>query len=104
MAFIRNKEDFLCEQCGASVVGNGYTNHCPRCLWSRHVDMAPGDRMATCRGMMEPVAVLPSGDGYRITHRCVVCGHEKVNDSVADDRFEALFGIVRQNRDRIMKG
>ena len=104
MAFIRNKEDFLCEQCGASVVGNGYTNHCRRGRACREGDMGPGARGGTGRGMTEPGAVLPSGDGYRITHRCVVCGHEKVNDSVADDRFEALLGIVRQNRDRIMKG
>lgn len=104
MAFIRNKEDFLCEQCGNEVTGNGYTNHCPRCLWSRHVDMEPGDRASMCQGMMEPVAVVPVGDAYRITHRCVVCGHEKINGSVADDHFEALLEIVRRNRDRIMKG
>lgn len=104
MAFIRNKEDFVCEQCGTGVTGNGYTNHCPKCLWSRHVDTQPGDRAATCQGMMEPVAVMPAGDRYRITHRCMACGYEKVNDSVADDRFEALLDIVRRNRDQIMKG
>ncbi|MFA5023297.1 MAG: RNHCP domain-containing protein, partial [Candidatus Paceibacterota bacterium] len=30
--FKRQIEDFVCEHCGEKVVGNGYTNHCPRCL------------------------------------------------------------------------
>ena len=33
---IKNKEDFICENCGAFVVGTGYTSHCPQCLWSKH--------------------------------------------------------------------
>jgi hypothetical protein len=31
-----------------------YRNHCPACLWSKHVDVQPGDRAATCRGLMRP--------------------------------------------------
>ena len=57
MTFIRKTEDFICENCGAVVVGNGYTNHCPVCLYSKHVDRSPGDRAAGCGGLMEPVAV-----------------------------------------------
>ena len=56
--FARTVEDFVCEKCGTQVEGDGYTNHCPHCLWSRHVDVNPGDRKATCKGMMEPVAVV----------------------------------------------
>ena len=63
MTFIRKTEDFICENCGAVVVGNGYTNHCPACLYSKHVDRSPGDRAADCGGLMEPVAVaLKRGD------------------------------------------
>lgn len=36
--FTRVIEDFICENCGTEVKGNGYTNHCPKCLWSKHVD------------------------------------------------------------------
>ncbi|HCR42265.1 TPA: hypothetical protein DIV45_02815, partial [Patescibacteria group bacterium] len=36
--FIRTKEDFTCENCGHRVKGSGYTNHCPKCLYSQHVD------------------------------------------------------------------
>lgn len=24
----------MCEHCSAEVLGTGYTNHCPKCLWS----------------------------------------------------------------------
>jgi len=44
--FTRNIENFTCERCGAAVEGNGFTNHCPACLCSKHVDINPGDRAA----------------------------------------------------------
>ena len=44
MSFTRKVEDFTCEHCGREVHGNGYTNHCPHCLHSKHVDVNPGDR------------------------------------------------------------
>jgi Zn finger protein HypA/HybF involved in hydrogenase expression len=48
--FKRTIEDFTCEHCGEQVTGNGFTNHCPQCLWSKHVDIDPGDRLALCGG------------------------------------------------------
>lgn len=42
--FTKTVEDFICAHCGTHVRGNGYTNHCPECLWSKHVDNNPGDR------------------------------------------------------------
>jgi hypothetical protein len=36
--FQKTVEDFVCEHCGHPVAGNGYTNHCSQCLWSKHVD------------------------------------------------------------------
>ena len=57
--FQKHTEDFTCEHCGAFLQGNGYTNHCSRCLWSKHVDNSPGDRANSCRGLMKPIAVEP---------------------------------------------
>lgn len=104
MAFLRKKEDFVCEHCGAVVVGSGYTNHCPECLWSKHVDIEPGDRAATCGGLMEPVAVSCVADRYRMTHRCIICGYEKINDSVPEDHFDALLSVVQQINKDIVQG
>jgi len=53
--FQKRIEDFVCERCGAFVKGTGYTDHCPECLWSKHVDVNPGDREAECGGLMEHV-------------------------------------------------
>ncbi|MST04461.1 MAG: RNHCP domain-containing protein [Candidatus Pacebacteria bacterium] len=57
MAFIKVKEDFVCENCKTEVKGNGYTNHCPVCLYSKHVDVDPGDRLSKCGGLMKPMGL-----------------------------------------------
>lgn len=86
MSFTRRKEDFTCEQCGASVHGHGYTNHCPACLWSKHVDVDPGDRNERCGGAMEPIALEGTTPKYRIVHRCKICGAvRRVSVDAADD-------------------
>ncbi len=94
--FKRYIEDFVCEKCGFEVSGNGYTNHCPKCLWSKHVDAHPGDRRAICKGLMEPVAVVSKKDSYVITHRCTVCGHEKNNEASKSDRIDTLLEVARR--------
>lgn len=93
--FQRKIEDFVCGHCGYAVQGTGYTNHCPRCLWSQHVDVLPGDRLAECGGLMEPVAVTGSTDSYRILHRCQICATEKWNQASADDDFDQLLAIAK---------
>lgn len=100
--FIRRIEDFKCEHCGLAVKGNGYTNHCPRCLWSKHVDISPGDRAAKCGGLMEPVAVEGSTSAYRILHRCQVCGYEKWNQAAPEDDFEQLLNLAREQLKRVL--
>ncbi|MFI5206319.1 MAG: RNHCP domain-containing protein [Candidatus Paceibacterales bacterium] len=88
--FQRKIEDFVCAHCGAKVLGNGYTNHCPQCLWSKHVDVNPGDRQATCGGLMEPVGIEATSDGYILTQQCQKCGVKKKNRSNANDNPEAF--------------
>ncbi|RJQ35219.1 RNHCP domain-containing protein [Candidatus Parcubacteria bacterium] len=92
--FQRRVENFPCQHCGALVVGNGYTNHCPRCLWSKHVDTYPGDRAASCGGMMEPVLLEGPSPNYRILHKCTICGAERVNKVQAEDSTEALLNLA----------
>ncbi len=92
--FTRRTENFDCENCGESVTGDGYTNHCPHCLWSKHVDVNPGDRAADCGGLMEPVGAVQKAGEIIIVHRCVVCYHVKRNRSAADDDFDLLIELV----------
>lgn len=94
MIFRRTVEDFICEHCGAKVAGSGYTNHCPRCLWSKHVDITPGDRAASCAGLMEPIRVEGTAKEYSLVHHCTRCGFEARNKAASEDDQEALIAIA----------
>ncbi|PIR82267.1 hypothetical protein COU20_03890 [Candidatus Kaiserbacteria bacterium CG10_big_fil_rev_8_21_14_0_10_59_10] len=91
--FQKREENFQCENCGCTVTGDGYTNHCPQCLWSKHVDVNPGDRAAECRGMMRPVRVESRSGEHRIVHRCVACGKEQPNRAARGDSPDALVSL-----------
>ena len=95
-SFTKKKEDFTCEKCGFSVVGNGYTNHCSNCLYSKHVDISPGDRLSTCGGLMKPIRVEGTEKGYRLVHKCIVCGYEKTNKVSPEDNIETMASIAKQ--------
>ncbi|MCG9129802.1 RNHCP domain-containing protein [Candidatus Poribacteria bacterium] len=91
--FQRHIEDFICGNCGVSVVGDGYTNHCPECLWSRHVDVNPGDRAETCHGLMEPIGYTQKQGVHVITHQCTVCGVTKRNKASKNDNFDTILSL-----------
>jgi len=96
--FKRNIEDFVCENCGKSIKGNGYTNHCPHCLWSKHVDIIPGDRKCECRGMMKPIDVLQKNGEFVILHKCQKCDFERKNKFCEGDNFDSLIKIASFKR------
>jgi DNA-directed RNA polymerase subunit RPC12/RpoP len=93
-AFTRRVEDFTCLHCGRAVRGSGYTNHCPACLWSQHVDVSPGDRAESCGGLMEPIAVVFEHGEYVIGFRCTKCSHRWRNKAGAADSREALHALM----------
>lgn len=92
--FQRKIEDFKCEHCGFEVEGDGYTNHCPKCLWSKHVDINPGDRTETCEGLMSPVDAEKKRGEWRILHKCTRCRAEKWNKVLEEDDREAFLKIA----------
>ncbi len=94
--FKRVIEDFTCEHCGAEVEGDGYTNHCPKCLWSLHVDNNPGDRENGCGGLMEPVSVEYASSGSTIMHKCTKCGMMKRCKSSEGDDISAILAVMRR--------
>lgn len=95
MGFQRRQEDFVCEHCGHAVQGDGYTNHCLKCLWSKHVDVEPGDRAENCGGLMQPVRIEGSTPDYVIVHRCTRCALERRNKVQKGDDPEAILALVR---------
>lgn len=90
--FVRRKEDFICEACGKKVTGDGYTDHCPGCLWGKHMDEeTPGDRASECRGMMEPIEAKYEKNLFKIHYKCKNCGHEFwVREGKNDDREKMI--------------
>lgn len=85
------RESFKCGHCrafiGPTVSGGRHRNHCPLCLYSRHVDLGmPGDRRCECRSLMEPVGLTTRRNGEQmIVHRCLGCHVERVCRVAADD-------------------
>ncbi len=92
--FQRKIEDFQCENCGTEVQGDGYTNHCPVCLWSKHVDKNPGDRDSECKGLMEPIKIEKTSKEIIITHKCLECGYVKKNKSSKNDDYNEILEII----------
>lgn len=91
MTFIRKKENFVCKVCGTKVKGTGYTNHCPNCLFSLHVDEeVPGDRESYCNGLMEPIKAEIEKGEYILTHKCQKCKKVIKNKTSEEDNFEEI--------------
>ncbi len=95
----RQVESFRCVHCrmdiSTSAPGTLHRNHCPSCLWSRHVDDAPGDRAADCQASMEPIAMTVRGDGeWVLIHRCNGCGVLHANRIAGDDNPLLLLRIA----------
>ena len=96
---IKNDNNFTCVNCGKEVEKLKYTsrNHCPYCLHSLHVDIIPGDRANTCKGVLQPIAIENnSKKGYVIVFKCKKCGEIIRNKCANDDDFEKMLEISRK--------
>jgi hypothetical protein len=82
---------------GPPPSGGRNRNHCPLCLYSRHVDLAtPGDRGSDCGALMEPAGVFERRNGEEvIVHRCLRCGFERWCRIAADDNDQVLRTLPR---------
>jgi hypothetical protein len=96
------EQGFTCRHCALYVscdpalAGVQNRNHCPYCLWSRHLDWrVAGDRLAGCRAAMQPIGLTlkrsrnkyaAERDGeLMIIHRCTICAKVAINRIAADD-------------------
>lgn len=97
--FTKIDEEFVCENCGKKVKPLGYScrNHCPYCLFSKHVDINPGDREESCHGLLEPIDIeISSKKGYIIISKCIKCGAIRKNKMAEDDNIELVYEIIRK--------
>lgn len=101
--------DFRCAHC-QNIVSSAHLcsgvhnrNHCPYCLWSRHLDLyTAGDRLSACKAPMQPVALTTKrsrnkyGHGrgeLMLIHLCTDCGDVSINRIAADDDAQALLEV-----------
>jgi hypothetical protein len=92
---------FRCCECRLDVStdapGTAHRNHCPNCLWSRHVDVEPGDRASPCGSGMEPIAISVRGRGeWVLIHRCRGCDALVANRAAGDDNPLLLVKLAVQ--------
>lgn len=102
--------DFTCAHCRSYVSaeplrsGVKNRNHCPYCLWSRHLDLhEAGDRLSACKAPMQPVGLAlkrtrkkyaPESSGeLMLAHRCSDCGKVSLNRIAADDDVESILAV-----------
>ena len=94
--FTKIDEEFTCENCGKKVQKLGYTcrNHCNNCLYSKHVDVNPGDRAEECHGLLEPIGIEINGKkGYVIVFKCKKCGSIRKNKVAKDDNMDLIIKL-----------
>lgn len=106
--------DFKCAHChtlisSAHVLsGVNNRNHCPYCLWSRHLDLfVAGDRLSACKAPMKPVGLtLKNGrNKYQrdlrgelmLIHECVECRALSINRIAADDDSETIIAVFQDS-------
>ena len=100
--FKKTVENFACQHCGKKIKGTGYTNHCPKCLYSKHVDIHPGDRAEKGGGVMVGVNFEVEKGKYILVHKCQKCGAEKKNRLEKNDNMDILVKLSETIAKKLM--
>ena len=93
-------ENFICANCGFSVKKLEYTarDHCPNCLFSKHVDINPGDRLNKCLGLLIPIGIEKYRDKFKIIYKCEKCGEIHKNIVAKDDNQDEIINLSIQTK------
>ncbi len=101
---------FICINCKKWVPISKYDNtvnrnHCPYCLWSKHVDHATaGDRMSSCNSGMKPIGLTiknPRVNKWEmkikgelmLIHECLSCRKISINRILAQDDEKEIMNV-----------
>ena len=92
-------EEFICENCGSKITKLGYTarDHCNYCLYSKHVDINPGDRLNDCKGLLKPIEIEKFKDTYKIIYKCEKCGQLHKNIMANDDNMDKIIELSKKD-------
>lgn len=102
MWFKMINENFICENCWKNIIKHAAwsaRNHCPHCLYSKHLDKNfPWDRASDCHWLMTPVWIdYKKNKGNMILHRCSKCSKEILNKVAPDDNFLDLVKKINRS-------
>ena len=88
-------EEFICENCHKKVQPLEYSSrdHCPYCLYSKHVDINPGDRANSCKGLLKPIGIEKYRDTFKIIYQCEKCKIIHKNIMAKDDDLSEIIRI-----------
>ncbi len=88
-------EGFICENCQKEVAPLGYTSrdHCLYCLYSKHVDINPGDRQNNCKGLLKPIQLEKFKDTFKIIYKCQKCKKNHKNIIAKDDNMTKIIEL-----------
>ena len=91
-------ESFVCENCLKKVPISDYTarDHCPYCLYSKHVDIMPGDRLNNCHGLLKPIGLEKFKQSFKIIYKCNKCGELHKNIVANDDNGDLIIELSIQ--------
>ena len=92
-------DEFICDNCHKLVNKLGYTarDHCPYCLYSKHVDINPGDRLNDCHGLLIPIGIEKFRDSYKIIYKCDKCKCRHKNIIASDDDYDKIIELSQYN-------
>ncbi len=98
--FYMKDESFICENCNKKVNKLNYTarDHCPYCLYSKHVDINPGDRKNKCHGLLKPIDIEKYKNTYKIIYKCIKCNKMHKNIMANDDDFNKIIELSSNNK------
>ena len=93
-------EEFICENCNNKVKKLNYTarDHCPYCLFSKHLDILPGDRKNNCKGLLKPISIEKYKNTYKIIYKCLKCNQIHKNIMANDDNFDKIIALSSNNQ------
>ena len=95
--FIMRDENFICENCYKQVKKLNYTarDHCPYCLYSKHLDINPGDRSNDCKGLLKPISIEKFKNTYKIIYKCEKCKKTHKNIMAIDDNYDKIIELSK---------
>lgn len=95
--FTQNNQSFTCISCGKYVEKHPSSSrdHCTHCLTGLHVDINPGDRLNTCRGILKPVGLKVSSSKSQIVYSCEKCLNQIFCIVAPDDNNDRIVELSK---------